>query len=68
MSTPKRERVQLDMSDAVRRQAKVVAAERGTTLVNLVLLGLAKVGDKKLTALIQKELAEKSAPGRPTQN
>ena len=55
------------MSDAVRRQAKVVAAERGTTLVNLVLLGLAKIGDKKLTALIQKELAEKSAPGRPTQ-
>ena len=55
------------MSDAVKHQAKVVAAERGTTLVNLVLLGLAKVGDKKLTALIQKELAEKSAPGRPTQ-
>ena len=67
MTTSKRERVQIDMSDAVKHQAKVVAADRGTTLVNLVLLGLAKVGDKKLTALIQKELAEKSAPGRPTQ-
>lgn len=65
MTTPKRERVQIDMSDAVRRRAKAVAADRGTTLVNLVLLGLTKVGDEKLTALIKKEMAEKASPGRP---
>lgn len=65
MTTPKRERVQIDMSDAVRRRAKAVAAERGVPLVELVLQGLTKVGDKQLTALIEKELAEKSKPGRP---
>lgn len=65
MTTPKRERVQLDMSDAVRRRAKVVAAERGVSLVQLVLSGLTKVGDKQLTDLVEKELAEKAKPGRP---
>lgn len=67
MVAPKRERVQIDMSDAVRRRAKAVAAEQGTTLVNLVLLGLTKIGDEKLTALIKKELADKATPGRPSQ-
>ncbi len=65
MITRKRERVQIDMSDAVRRRAKAVAAERGITLVQLVLDGLAKVGDKQLTSIIEKELAEKAKPGRP---
>lgn len=65
MNTPKRERLQLDVSDAVRKRAKVVAAERDLTLVQLVLQGLTKVGDKQLTSLVEKELAEKTKPGRP---
>jgi hypothetical protein len=65
MNTPKRERLQLDVSDAVRKRAKVVAAERDLTLVQLVLQGLTKVGDKQLTTLVEKELAEKTKPGRP---
>ncbi|MGB4768102.1 MAG: hypothetical protein WBP22_02485 [Candidatus Saccharimonas sp.] len=65
MTEPKRERVQIDMSHAVRRRAKTVAIERDMTLVQLVLIGLSKVGDKALTELIEKELAEKTKPGRP---
>lgn len=65
MTNPKRERLQLDISDAVRKRAKVVAAERDIPLVQLVLQGLTKVGDKQLTALVEKELAEKTKPGRP---
>ncbi|HUB93641.1 MAG TPA: hypothetical protein VMB52_04005, partial [Verrucomicrobiae bacterium] len=47
------------------RLAKSVAIKRGMPLVQLVLLGLAKVGDDELTALIEKTLAEKAKPGRP---
>lgn len=65
MDMPKRERVQIDMPDAIRRQAKAVADSRGMSLVQLVLIGLSKVGDKKLAALIEKTLAEKAKPGRP---
>jgi hypothetical protein len=65
MDAPKRERIQIDMPDAVRRQAKAVADIRGMSLVQLVLTGLSKVGDKKLTALIEKTLAEKAKPGHP---
>ncbi|HSX05409.1 MAG TPA: hypothetical protein VLF69_03005 [Candidatus Saccharimonadales bacterium] len=65
MATPKRERIQIDMSDPVRRRAKAVAADRGIALVQLVLIGLSKVGDKKLTEIIEKELEEKARPGRP---
>jgi hypothetical protein len=57
--------LRLDVSDAVRKRAKVVAAERDLTLVQLVLQGLTKVGDKQLTTLVEKELAEKTKPGRP---
>lgn len=65
MTDSKRERIQVDMSNDVRRRAKAVAAERDLSLVQLVLIGLSKVGDKKLTALIEKELATKAKPGRP---
>ncbi len=65
MDMPKRERVQIDMPDVIRRQAKAVADSRGMSLVQLVLIGLSKVGDKKLAALIEKTLAEKAKPGRP---
>ncbi len=65
MTEKKRERIQLDMPNAIRQRAKVVAIERETTLLHLVLLGLTKIGDPKLTALIEKELAEKPKPGRP---
>lgn len=65
MADAKRERVQLDMPTTIRSRAKAVAYGRDMTLLQLVLLGLTKVGDKKLTALIEKELAEKTKPGRP---
>ena len=65
MATPKRPRVQLDMSIPIRSRAKAVAYGRNMSLLDLVLHGLTKVGDKELTALIEKELAEKTKPGRP---
>jgi hypothetical protein len=65
MSIPKRPRVQLDMPTPIRNRAKAVAYGRDTTLLRLVLEGLTKVGDKELTSLIEKELAEKPLPGRP---
>lgn len=65
MVTPKRERIQIDMPEVIQRRAKAVAADQGITLVQLVLIGLSKVGDKKLTELIEKALVEKPKPGRP---
>lgn len=60
-----RERIQIDMPKVIQRRAKTVALDRDIPLVQLVLLGLSKVGDKKLTELIEKYLAEKAKPGRP---
>ena len=65
MAIPKRPRVQLDMPTPIRSRAKAVAYGRDMTLLQLVLLGLTKIGDKELTTLIEKELAEKPKPGRP---
>ena len=53
------------MPEDVQRQAKAVASKRGIPLVQLVLIGLGKVGDKELTELIENYLAEKAKPGRP---
>ena len=65
MTAPTRQRVQLDMPRVIRKRAKAVAADRDMALVELVLRALAKVGDKELTKLIEKELAQKQPPGRP---
>jgi hypothetical protein len=65
MAEAKRERIQIDMPEDIQRQAKSVASKRGIPLVQLVLMGLGKVGDEELTALVEKALAEKPKPGRP---
>jgi hypothetical protein len=65
MTAPSRQRVQLDMPRVIRNRAKAVAADRDMALVELVLRALTKVGDKELTKLIEKELAQKLPPGRP---
>jgi len=65
MAEAKRERIQIDMPEDIQRQAKAVASKRGIPLVKLILMGLSKVGDDELTALVEKTLAEKAKPGRP---
>lgn len=60
-----RERIQVDMPKVIQRRAKAVAIDRDMPLVQLILLGLTKVGDKKLTELVENYLAEKTKPGRP---
>jgi len=67
MATVKRTRFQIDASPTLIDQAKEVAIRRRLTLTDFVLLALAKEGDKELTKLIEKELAEKQRPGRPQQ-
>jgi hypothetical protein len=64
MST--RPKLQIDASSAVRERAKAVAYDRGLSLTEFVLLALAKEGDKKLTTLIEKDLGDRTKPGRPT--
>jgi len=61
----KRIKMQIDTLAAIRDRAKVVAYSRGKQLNEFVLDALAKEGDKELTELIKKDLAEKSKPGRP---
>jgi hypothetical protein len=61
-----RVKLQVDTSQAVRDRAKVVAYSRGINLNELVLKALAKEGDKELTALIKKDLSERTPPGRPS--
>lgn len=63
MST--RPKLQIDASAAVRERAKAVAYDRGMSLTEFVLLALAKQGDKKLTALIEEDLGDRTKPGRP---
>ena len=58
-------KIQVRVSEAVQRRAKIVAASRGITVTELVLEALAKVGDDKLTTLIKKEATDRSRPGRP---
>jgi hypothetical protein len=67
MATVKRTRFQIDASPTLIDQAKEVAIRRRLTLTDFVLLALAKEGNKELTKLIEKELAEKQRPGRPQQ-
>ncbi len=61
----KRVRLQLDIPPAIRNRVKAVAYGRGKSLVELHLEALMKLGDKELTELIEKELADRPAKGRP---
>lgn len=63
MST--RPKLQIDASSAVRERAKAVAYDRGLSLTEFVLLALSKENDKKLSALIEKDLGDRTKPGRP---
>ena len=65
MNAPKRVKFQIDTLASVRDRAKAVAYARGKQLNEFVLEALAKEGDKELADLIQKDLAQKSKPGRP---
>lgn len=60
-----RERIQIDMPKAIQIRAKTVASSRNIPLVQLILLGLTKVGDKELAEQIEDYMAEKTKPGRP---
>ncbi len=63
--TSSRVKLQVDTSTAVRDRAKVVAYTRGISLNELVLKAVAKEGDKELAQLIEKDLKERTPPGRP---
>lgn len=58
-------KLQIDISTKTRARAKVVAAERELTLTELVLIALTKLGDTKLTKLVQEDLADRTGRGRP---
>ena len=60
-----RPKMQIDVSNKVKARAKAVAADREMTLAQLVLTGLSKVGDDKLTRLINDEIENKTGRGRP---
>lgn len=53
-------RQQIDASNDVRARAKAVAYDSGLSLTDFVLLALSKEGDKKLTALVEKDIWSKS--------
>lgn len=57
--------MQIRVTDDVRKRAKVVAKVNGLTLSELVLKLLANTGDKELKNLVNKELKERTKPGRP---
>ena len=61
-----RPKMQVDVSNKVKARAKAVAADREITLSQLVLVGLSKVGDDKLSLLAKEELENKKVRGRPT--
>lgn len=63
MST--RPKLQIDASPAVRERAKAVAYARNLSLTEFVLQALAKEDDKQLTKLIEKDLKDRTPPGRP---
>ena len=60
-----RPKLQIDASSAVRERAKAVAYDRGLSLTEFVLMALSKEGDKKLASLIEKDLGDRTKPGRP---
>lgn len=64
MATPDYVTILARVSKTTRQRIKLVAFNRDKTISELILEGLAKSGDDKLAALIQKEL-EQRKPGRP---
>ena len=66
MAEQKRVRLQLDIPTDIRNRVKAVAYGRGQSLVELYLEALISIGDKELNALIDKEIKERPAKGRPT--
>jgi hypothetical protein len=65
MATNNRIQLQIDVSPEVRKRAKMVATDHDMTLIQLVLTGLTKFGDKDLNKAIEKDLAQRSGRGRP---
>jgi len=63
--TALRPQIRVDASKQVINRAKAVAYGRGMSLTELVLMALAKLGDKELTKLIDKDLADRPSRGRP---
>lgn len=57
---------QINTLPAIKARAKAVAYDRGLSLTEFVLLALAKEGDKELKKLIEKDLQDRTKPGRPT--
>jgi len=66
MAEEKRVRLQLDIPTDIRNRVKAVAYGRGQSFVELYLEALKSIGDKELNALIDKEIKERPAKGRPT--
>lgn len=63
-----RPKMQVDIADKTKARAKAVAADRGISLSELVLVGLSKVGDPKLAKLIKDELEHRTGRGRPAKD
>jgi hypothetical protein len=63
-----RSQFQIDTSDAVRNRVKAVAYSRGLTVTVFLLQALAKMDDKELTKIIEKDLTERTQRGRPKQS
>lgn len=63
-----RPKMQIDISEKTKNRAKSVAADQGISLSELVLLGLAKLGDAKLTRLVKEELESRTRRGRPSKD
>jgi hypothetical protein len=65
MTVRKRSQFQIDTTDEIRNRAKALALEGGyKTLGDFVHNALAKVGDPKLTKLIEEFLETRRQPGR----
>ena len=66
MNEQKRVRLQLDIPTDIRNRVKAIAYGRGLSLVELYLEALKSLNDDELNKLIDKELVERPAKGRPT--
>ena len=60
-----RTQIRIDTSKGLINRAKAVAYGRGQSLTELVLLALAKVGDKELEKLVDEDLKKRPSRGRP---
>lgn len=60
-----RTQIRIDASKGLINRAKAVAYGRGQSLTELVLLALAKVGDKELAKLVEEDLKKRPSRGRP---